>query len=65
MTVRRRLGGFLLAICDHHHQDVSMFGQGTAIALHLVNDAMQVGLMYLGAGALLWLVIAVIALWIR
>ena len=42
-----------------------MFGQGTAIALHLVNDAMQVGLMYLGAGALLWLVIAVIALWIR
>jgi len=42
-----------------------MWSQGTAIALHIVHDAMQIGLMYLGLGALLWLIVAVIALWMR
>ena len=42
-----------------------MWSQGTAIALHVVNEAMQIGLAYLGAGALLWLLVAVVALWMR
>jgi hypothetical protein len=42
-----------------------MWSQGTAIALHVVNEAMQIGLAYLGAGLVVWLLVAVVALWMR
>lgn len=35
------------------------------MALQALHDAMQVGLLYLGAGFLMWVVVVVIALVIR
>jgi hypothetical protein len=41
-----------------------MLSQASGLALHILHDAMQVGLMFLGAGFLLWVVV-VIAMAIR
>jgi hypothetical protein len=42
-----------------------MLSQSSGLALHILHDAMQVGLLYLGAGFLLWIVVVVIALVMR
>lgn len=42
-----------------------MVSQASGIALQALHDAMGIGLAYLGAGFLLWLVVVIIALWIR
>jgi hypothetical protein len=42
-----------------------MLSQASGLALHVVQEAMQVGLMYLGAGLLLWMVVVIIAFAIR
>ena len=51
-----RLGGFLLATCSYYIKTV------ISAAIHQIA---QVGLMYLGAGALLWLAVVVLALLMR
>jgi hypothetical protein len=56
LTVRRKPGGFLLATCGH---------RGDGVISAAIHQLAQVGLMYLGAGALLWLLVAVVALWMR
>ena len=50
------MGGFLLATCGIWV---------SAVISAAIHQLAQVGLMYLGAGALLWLMVAVIALWMR
>ena len=47
------------------HRAAGMVSQASGLALQALHDAMQVGLMYLGAGMLLWVVVVVIALVIR
>jgi hypothetical protein len=37
----------------------------TGLAMQVLREAMQIGLVYLGAGALLWLVILILALVMR
>jgi hypothetical protein len=39
-----------------------MVSQASGMALQALHHAMQAGLMYLGAGFLLWVVVVVIAL---
>jgi hypothetical protein len=42
-----------------------LVSQVSGIALHALQEAMQIGLMYLGAGFLLWVAVVVVAMAIR